>query len=70
VNDDQTDIYYVILTARGRYRHDCDGWEMRSPTWATLYDSPEDAARYARLHPGDTIEPIVFTRRYYMQRDP
>lgn len=62
-----TEAYFTVVSARGRYRYVCNGQEMKRPT--SLYDTIADVYRYARLQPGDTIEPVVFTARYWIKRD-
>jgi hypothetical protein len=68
---EQTEIYYAVMTPKGYYRYICDGWPMRLPTSATLYDAPEDVARfnaYVDTGAGDVIEPVVFTHDCYAYR--
>jgi len=66
---DQTEIYYAVMTRDHKYRYICDGWPIKSPTNASLYDAPEDVAKYGgRVYEGDVIEPIVFSRSCYSRR--
>lgn len=52
---DQTEIYYAVMTKNGRYRHICDGWPMKNPINASLYDSVSDVLTYGTLYDGDVI---------------